>query len=271
MLSQCRLCNGNKLRPWMRDGRNRDCIYYRCEDCGLWNYDMDCGVDQTQYTEVYHSPRDPSWAPNHENRLAWEALSRHVGKPGDLLDIGCGNGCLMFHAREAGWNVEGLELHAPAASAVTEDTGIPVGVGDFLNAPPEGSPRYDLVVLRHVLEHLPDPHLAMQRIRERLREGGLAFLEFPNTGSFSYAYKRVLKNLGLKNRKYAADWRPGHCNEYCRGAFEMLLDLSGFELVVWETYSHSKYGHLIYSWLPIASKARAVIRRRDDKALSAAA
>ena len=35
------------------------------------------------------------------------------------------------------------------------------------------------------------------------------FLELPNTGSFAYASKRLLKNRGLRNRKYPADWRPG--------------------------------------------------------------
>lgn len=272
MVNQCRLCNGTELKPWMRDGRNRDCVYYRCTGCGLWNYDMDCGVDQTQYTETYHSPRDKSWSPNRDNRAAWEALSGFVDEPGTLLDIGCGNGCLMYHAREAGWTVEGLELYEPAARAVGEDTGMTVRIGDFLaETPASDAGRYDVVVLRHVLEHLPDPHLAVQRIRERLRDGGLAFLEFPNTGSVSYACKRVLKNLGLRNRKYSSEWRPGHCNEYCRSAFQTLLDLNGFELVAWETYSNSSYGQLLYSWLPVASKARAVIRRSDASARSKAA
>jgi hypothetical protein len=35
-----------------------------------------------------------------------------------------------------------------------------------------------------------------------------------------------------------ADWRPGHVNEFCRKSFEYLLDKTGFELVVWRTYSN---------------------------------
>ena len=49
---------------------------------------------------------------------------------------------------------------------------------------------FDLVVLQHVLEHLPDSILAMNQISSLLKVNGYALLEFPNTGSFGYAYKR---------------------------------------------------------------------------------
>ena len=264
MIEQCRVCGGNDLVEWMRDGRNRDCIYYRCRDCGLWNYDLDCGLDQGQFTQRYRSPVDPDWKYNKENRKAWAALSRFLDEPGSLLDIGCGNGCLMYEARAAGWDVEGLELSADFARTVTEDTGLPVRVGSFLDAGAQSSREFDVVVLRHVLEHLTDPHLAMRRIRDRLKPGGLAYLEFPNAGSPSYSLKRLLKNRGLKNRKFTAEWRPGHCNEYDRHAFTTLLEHTGFELVAWETYSHSAFGSVLCRFLPVGSKARALIRRTGD-------
>ena len=76
MLSACRLCGSSKLRPWMKDGRNRDLVYYRCDDCSLWNYDLDCGVDQTQYTEVYISPRDEAHRSNRLNVDSWKFLQQ---------------------------------------------------------------------------------------------------------------------------------------------------------------------------------------------------
>jgi hypothetical protein len=77
----------------------------------------------------------------------------------------------------------------------------------------------------------------------------------------SYKYKRVLKNLGLKNKKYAADWRPGHCNEFCREAFQYLLNETGFELVDWRTYSNKELPNRFYRFVPIASKVRVVARK----------
>lgn len=76
----------------MREGPNRDLDYYRCGRCGLWNYDLDCG----------------------------------------------------------------MELTDKAARDIAEDQGIDVIVGDFLNYDNPDNDVYDVVVLRHVLEHLPD-------------------------------------------------------------------------------------------------------------------
>ena len=89
----------------------------------------------------------------------------------------------------------------------------------------------------------------------------MALLEVPNTQSYSYAVKRILKNRGLRNKKYAVDWRPGHCNEFCRESFEYLLVKTGFELVIWRTYSSKPIANVFYRYVPIASKARALVRK----------
>jgi len=112
MISECRLCGGSNLRPWMQDGRNRDLVYYRCGDCALWNYDLDCGVDQTQYTEVYISPRDVGHKSNRLNVDSWNFLKRYAETPRSIMDIGCGNAGLLHLAREAGWEVAGMECRS---------------------------------------------------------------------------------------------------------------------------------------------------------------
>lgn len=261
MLHACRLCGSDDLALWMREGRNRDLDYYRCGNCALWNYDLDCGMDQTQYTARYVSPEDPHHKSNRVIARSWDYLRRRVPGPGSMLDIGCGNAALLHFAREAGWAVRGMELSETMAEAIEADQGIEVVVSNFLEYEPGAGETYDVVVLRHVLEHLPDAKLAMRKIGMLLRDGGIAFLELPNTGSFAYAAKRILKNLGLKNRKYAADWRPGHCNEYCRQSFEYLLGATGFELVEWRTYSNKPLADRVYGLLPVASKVRVLARK----------
>jgi SAM-dependent methyltransferase len=139
-------------------------------------------------------------------------------------------------------------------------------VANFLEYDNPATELYDVVVLCHVLEHLPDSILAMSKIGSLLKPNGLALLEFPNTRSVSYMTKRVLKNRGRRNRKYPEDWRPGHCNEFCRESFEYLLEKTGFELLVWHTYSSKKMANAFYRVFPIASKARALVRKRHDTA-----
>jgi SAM-dependent methyltransferase len=177
------------------------------------------------------------------------------------MDIGCGNGCLLHLARREGWHVTGMELSAAAAHAIQDDQGIDVKVANFLEYDNDDGDEFDVVVLRHVLEHLPDSVLAMNRIGKLMKDNGLALLEFPNTRSFSYTTKRFLKNRGWRNRKYSREWRPGHCNEFCRRSFEFLLQKTGFELLVWQTYSTKTVANALYRLFPIASKARALVRK----------
>ena len=271
MISACRLCGGSNLRPWMKDGRNRDLVYYKCGDCSLWNYDLDCGVDQTQYTEVYISPRDVDHRSNRLNVDSWKFLQQFARSPRSIMDIGCGNAGLLHLAREAGWEVAGMELSQQAADAIRDDQSIDVVVSDFMQYENPERRKYDVVALRHVLEHLPDSKLAMGKIGALLKDNGLALLEFPNTGSLSYKLKRVLKNRGLKNAKYSPEWRPGHVNEFCRQSFEYLLEATGFELVVWRTYSNRRVAGPFYRWVPIASKVRVLVRKRPESDAARAA
>jgi SAM-dependent methyltransferase len=177
------------------------------------------------------------------------------------LDIGCRNAGLLFFARNDGWQVRGLELSAATAKSIRADTGIDVAVGDFLSYEGNDAGTYDVVVLRHVLEHLPDSILAMEQIGRLLKPNGQALLEFPNTASAAYLVKRFLKNRGLRNKKYSKEWRPGHCNEFCRKAFIFLLEKTGFELVDWHTYSNKPVTNFFYRLVPIGSKARALVRK----------
>lgn len=261
MIESCRLCGSNDLTLWVRDGRNRDLNYYRCGHCALWNYDIDSGVDQTQYTETYVSPDDVEHSSNRGARQTWKFLTSTVAGPASIMDIGCGSGGLLHLAKTAGWDVHGMELSERAAREIEAHQGIEVTVGNFLEYDNPDGREYDVVVLRHVLEHLPDSKLAMRQIGSLLRPNGVALLEFPNTKSLSYALKRFLKNLGLRNRKFEADWRPGHVNEFCRKPFEYLLSKTGFELVSWHTYSRHEYMNTFYRFFPIASKARVIVRK----------
>ena len=264
MIEVCRLCGSDDLTLWMRDGLNGDLHFYRCGNCTLWNYDLDCGVDQTQYTETYVSPEDTDHVFNRDIRQSWRFLRKQVKGPASIMDIGCGSAGLLYLARKEGWDIHGMELTEKAARDIYEDQGIEIIVANFLEYDnPEGR-EYDVVVLRHVLEHLPDSLLAMRQIGRLLRPNGLALLEFPNTGSVSYRVKRILKNRGLRNKKFSPEWRPGHVNEFCRKSFKYLLSQTGFELVTWRTYSSREALNPFYRLFPVASKARVLVRKKAD-------
>ena len=149
------------------------------------------------------------------------------------------------------------------AGYVRERLGVEVVIGDFLEFDPAPADReaYDVVCLRHVLEHLPDSLGAMRRIRALARPGGHFLVEMPNVEALAKKWLRLVVRLGLHRRRFPENFMAGHCNEFCRQSFEFLLGKTGFRLVRWETYSKKPLSNWVFNRIPVGTKARAIAQR----------
>jgi SAM-dependent methyltransferase len=261
----CRVCGMTGLKLYYTLGSDHRFRHYKCPNCGLVNYDLSTGLDQTQYEDTYRDPRDDGLKYNRDKDQSYSALARFVRPPGRLLDIGCGTGRLLYVAMRDGWQVKGLELSAKMAENVREQLGVEVMVGNFLEVAPaaEDAGAFDAVVLRHVIEHLPDSLGAMAQIRAYLKRGGCLLLEMPNIESMTKKWSRFIVGAGLYERSFSDDFMAGHCNEFCKKSMRFLAEKTGFELVRWETYSSKPIMNRFYNRVPIGSKARAILRRID--------
>jgi len=259
----CRLCGSDGLTLYYTLGDHGQFRYYRCPACTLVNYDLAGGLEQEQYTRKFVDPADDRQARNRDNDQAYEFLSRHVAGPGRLLDIGCGNGRLLLRARRDGWQVKGLELSAEMAAFAAERVGCEVLTDDFLTLEPAPEDReaFDVVSLRHVLEHLPEPLLAMQKISALLRPGGLLLVEMPNIEGLSKRWVRFSARHRLHRRRFPPGFAAGHACEYSRQSFSALLARTGFELTRWETYSKKPLANWLLARVPVGTKARALARK----------
>ena len=124
--------------------------------------------------------RDQSTIDAARAKLEWVTrLSRGSGR---LLDIGANFG---YFARDAATRFEALGIE-PSALTVAwgrQHLNAPVEVGSIYDARPEFAGRFDVITLFDVIEHLPEPHDALGRIREWLAPGGRLFLTTPDAGS----------------------------------------------------------------------------------------
>jgi 2-polyprenyl-3-methyl-5-hydroxy-6-metoxy-1,4-benzoquinol methylase len=263
MISKCRLCGSKNPRLYYTEGNDDQFRYYKCPDCKLVNYDMSTGLDQEKHMKDFIDPRNPKHKANIKQKQTYNFIKRHIAKPGKLLDIGCNNGSLLLLAREDGWKVVGIELFSSLADSIKKATGIDVKVCDFLEYEVGEDESYDLVILKHVLEHLPDPVLAMNKIHALLENDGCALLEFPNTDSPDLRFKWFLRRNGIYRRKFSPDYVPHHCNEFCKESFEFLLAKTGFRLVKWQTYSSTELLSGLYNIVRYGNKARAVIKKAE--------
>jgi SAM-dependent methyltransferase len=114
-----------------------------------------------------------------------EDLFDIVGIPADAscLDVGCGGGdvTLTLARRAHAGRTAGVDLDeekialARAEAAAAGVTNVEFGTGDVM-APADGA-RHDVVYVRFLLTHLPDPAAALARIVDRLAPGGVLLVE----------------------------------------------------------------------------------------------
>ena len=108
------------------------------------------------------------------------------GKPGRLLEIGCGDGSRLALFRDAGWAVEGVEVDAEAAKFASERHRIPVRHGE-LHSLRYTDGHFDAVIMNHVLEHVYDPIALLTECFRLVRSGGSIISVTPNSNSFGYS------------------------------------------------------------------------------------
>jgi 2-polyprenyl-3-methyl-5-hydroxy-6-metoxy-1,4-benzoquinol methylase len=99
---------------------------------------------------------------------------------GRLLEVGIGHGRFLNFAREAGWDVYGLDISEYAIGLAKSRYGIETVARGTLESrcyPPE---HFDVLHMSHVLEHLPDPVNSLRTACGLLKPGGLLIIEVPN-------------------------------------------------------------------------------------------
>jgi SAM-dependent methyltransferase len=121
--------------------------------------------------------------------------------------------------RDLGWRVVGVEPSADAVRTARERLGLDVREGTLEQAAlPAGSA--DVVTMRMVLEHVPDPRRVLAEAHRIMRPGGRILLSVPNAGS-------------LEARAFGPRWfaweLPRHLSHFDPGSLGRMLRQAGFE------------------------------------------
>lgn len=179
--SACPVCRRSEIR---RERSKAEVPFARCTTCSyVWAHPM---PDEETLTRLYdrdflESSYHPDRARDRDlmrmRELQYERdrelLLRFVDG-GEILDYGCGNGrfVLGFPASFRKW---GFELNAVAREELLRGTGLQVleSPKEIPNAAPGG---FDVITMRGVIEHLPDPERVLRQLVGVLKPGGYLFL-----------------------------------------------------------------------------------------------
>lgn len=168
-----------------------DCIHYRlmrCDACGLMRSDpvADPGTLARLYKEsTFDYGTEVESLKSTYGRYLTKCLVPAGGKPGSLLEVGCGNGFLLEEAVARGFGpVNGVE---PSEAAVAQATDAirPRLVCDILRPGLFEPASFDGIAMFQVFDHLPDPAGALDTCLELLKPGGRLLLFNHDTAAWS--------------------------------------------------------------------------------------
>jgi SAM-dependent methyltransferase len=149
------------------------------------------------------------------------ALCAHAGMlPASTLEVGCGDGALLseLHRRGFGGRLSGVEITEAAVEIARARPEIDsVELYDGLHLP-AAKDAYELGVLSHVLEHVPDPTALLNEVARACRA---VLVEVPLEANWSA--RRAGK------REHAAE--VGHLQRLDRRAIRAIVASAGLSIV----------------------------------------
>lgn len=198
-----------------------------CAECGLMRQGFSSGT-QTRPFVSYAGGKERFFQQRKDKEAAqvidflkiMPQLEKFLPEKGRLLEIGCAMGTLLNEIRKLGWKVVGIEPEAWTYKLARNKYKLDVINSTFQEAELEES-SFDVVLLLHVIEHLPNPNKGLSQIARLIRPGGFLVLETPR---FDTLWFRLLKG---RERSVI----QGHYYYFTRETIQELACQSGFEVV----------------------------------------
>lgn len=219
----CEKCKYGILHP--RASKYEDTLqFYSVEDRPFYTHSNESSNDKTQ-TDIKLSERlllHLAWRFDKGVELSASTIDKLIGKKATILEIGCGAGQLLLDCQKLGHSVLGIEPD-PEARKVSLDKGLQVKNGTAESLPDQLQKKYfDVIVMKHVLEHCLDPILALSNLKELLKPGGIFVCEVPNNSCIAARWAGTSwSHLGV----------PRHINFFTEKSLTTCIQKAGLKVV----------------------------------------
>lgn len=178
-------------------------------------------VYESDYHEIAIDPDGKTRSHLNEREVALSGCNEIVSylkehTPGKILDFGCGLGWILS-TLNSDWDKFGIEVSKFAADHASNFGSI--YRGNYMNY---SEKEFDVVVMNHVIEHLPNPEEAIAKVHSILKPKGLLIIGTPNFDSGAA-------------RKYGNRFRllndPTHISLFSEDSLRRFIRDHGFKII----------------------------------------
>jgi ubiquinone/menaquinone biosynthesis C-methylase UbiE len=233
----CNICGSEQIQEV-----DREFNFCRCESCG---YVFDSPRPSFAEIGAFYSQagKYDTWLEEEEARdTLWKRRLKKLlrsGAHGRLLDIGTGYGQFLHHAQPLFSEVTGTEVSESAVALAKQKYGLSLLAGQVeqLDLPQQS---FDAITLFHVLEHVPDPCMLINRCHALLRTQGMLIIAVPNDVlAWTSDIKKIGKRLGIRAfQKFspklgisrAGASREIHLSHFTPSVLRLLVESSGLHV-----------------------------------------
>lgn len=190
------------------------------------------------YRSALHKEQLPDVVLHGWPRNRVEAILHSAGEGGVVLDVGCGNGHLLYQLRRRFRDLVGLEYSAhrlEQARLNLEGLSFTALLGSAEQMSEVPSDSVDCIVSADTIEHVPDVYAATAEMFRVLAPGGRLVINTPN---IAFVKKRALLLLGRfpatsqPNEGLGSDilFDGGHLHYFTFRSLSLLLERAGFQI-----------------------------------------
>ncbi len=172
-----------------------------------------------------------------KNAFLFELMGDLAGRR--VLDVGCGAGWMSVAAARRGARlVLGLDVLPTALGAarlLARREGLSEGCA-FVQAADLASiaPGFDIILLRDVVEHLPDDEGFLSAVASRLAPGGRVVLSTQNSRSLNYFLEGGCRRILLGQTNWLG-WDPTHLRFYTPDSLARTMARAGLRATDWRS------------------------------------
>ena len=154
--------------------------WHECRSCG---HVFTEGYFDAKAASLVFSKTQPNQTVGHDMERQRPVSARmveriaHYAQGGGWLDVGFGNGSLLFTAEEWGYVPAGLDLRKENVDALKQ---LGYEAHCLTIEELDGRERFNVISMADVLEHMPFPKTGLAAARRLMRQGGVLFLSMPN-------------------------------------------------------------------------------------------